>query len=991
MNGDYILVDLLDGAHLPTLAAPSPLPMSTNSDSIISLPPVDSATSYFARKRAEAARSRRDRRATSSIGSNFHHVLHNTPESSTAQLDDMLPPSTFSDKYTPRLSDVSPPTSSPHHVRSPPSPTPPPQPPPSSRRTPSGVFPAGTVPSVPFFTPSVDRALPPRATPPISHTPLPPAAAPPPDPSAISRARPLKAPVPPSPHRAHVRLRSGSVRMSRDWNDDDMTGAFSTTSSAQRRRQPKEAPFHPSEWNWRKPAEEDAVMPNAAWIYLALIGSLTFLTAFIVNFCVNLLTDHVIAGAATFVADYYGNQYAHVAVLGFLRAICLVISFVLVLKLSPLFAAGSGIPEMKCVLSGVFMNEMLNWRTLVGKMLGLVFSLSSGVSIGRLGPFIHMSGITASLVAQMPIFPSLNSNVKCQLQAFSAAMAAGVGATFGAPIGGTMLAIEVMSTYYYIHWLPMAMYCSITGYYFVLTFLNGSNAYLTTNVSIDVEMDSFRRLSTYVMLGALCGLAGAALIRFTKQAFKFRRRYFKNTTPGRTIAMLACFAIAHTIITMNIGTLMRDGGKASVLTLINAEAGTDVTGFRNIWQPFPSSSRWNVAVGLTIVLIVKFILTGLSLVLPVPAGTFMPIFEVGALLGRAFGEWCSGIPYVTWVDPRATAIIGAAGLATGTLHTTSIAVVMLELTREAIDVLPLAIGVIVSYGVSKCITADLFSELIRIRKLPFILGIRDRYPAETRQFYEDVSSEVAGSFMNKNFPFVTPYTTRGEIYEMLTRRDTPWITCAFLSDKDNRRLWGTVSRTTLWDVVMEDMQINAEGELNRPEYGTFNLSESSAERGLETVEFLRDFDPSVGHPLVDMGPMQVSFHMPLWKIITFFRMLSLNTMYVLLDGVTVGNVTKMELIRHTASVEERERRKRRIEQGAELQRQRTQRLMADALRNSGDATLRSRPSLSDLSKAPLLMGERSGGRHRRQNSIGQARRWASAKRGDEHRSGEATG
>ena len=49
-------------------------------------------------------------------------------------------------------------------------------------------------------------------------------------------------------------------------------------------------------------------------------------------------------------------------------------------------AAGSGIPQMKCVLAGVQIHDYLSVRTLVAKATSLVFALSGGLSIGKEGP-----------------------------------------------------------------------------------------------------------------------------------------------------------------------------------------------------------------------------------------------------------------------------------------------------------------------------------------------------------------------------------------------------------------------------------------------------------------------------------------------------------------------------------------------------------------------------------------------------------------------------
>jgi chloride channel 2 len=54
-------------------------------------------------------------------------------------------------------------------------------------------------------------------------------------------------------------------------------------------------------------------------------------------------------------------------------------------------AIGSGIPEMKTVLRGVYLKEYLSFRTLISKVIGLTLSLGSGMPIGKEGPFVHVA------------------------------------------------------------------------------------------------------------------------------------------------------------------------------------------------------------------------------------------------------------------------------------------------------------------------------------------------------------------------------------------------------------------------------------------------------------------------------------------------------------------------------------------------------------------------------------------------------------------------
>lgn len=50
------------------------------------------------------------------------------------------------------------------------------------------------------------------------------------------------------------------------------------------------------------------------------------------------------------------------------------------------YAAGSGIPEIKCILSGFIIRGYLGKWTFVTKSIGLILSSASGLSLGKEGP-----------------------------------------------------------------------------------------------------------------------------------------------------------------------------------------------------------------------------------------------------------------------------------------------------------------------------------------------------------------------------------------------------------------------------------------------------------------------------------------------------------------------------------------------------------------------------------------------------------------------------
>ena len=50
---------------------------------------------------------------------------------------------------------------------------------------------------------------------------------------------------------------------------------------------------------------------------------------------------------------------------------------------------------MKAIMAGVRLPNMLSKRTLLSKILGMISMLTSGMSLGKEGPFVHIAGCIA--------------------------------------------------------------------------------------------------------------------------------------------------------------------------------------------------------------------------------------------------------------------------------------------------------------------------------------------------------------------------------------------------------------------------------------------------------------------------------------------------------------------------------------------------------------------------------------------------------------------
>lgn len=104
-------------------------------------------------------------------------------------------------------------------------------------------------------------------------------------------------------------------------------------------------------------------------------------------------------------------------------------------------AAGSGIPEIKTILSGFVIPGFLDFKVLVVKAVGATFAVSTGMCLGKEGPFVHISTCAGWLVASL--FPKYRENGRKMREMLSVACSAGLSVAFGAPIGGVLFSYEV--------------------------------------------------------------------------------------------------------------------------------------------------------------------------------------------------------------------------------------------------------------------------------------------------------------------------------------------------------------------------------------------------------------------------------------------------------------------------------------------------------------------------------------------------------------------
>lgn len=201
-------------------------------------------------------------------------------------------------------------------------------------------------------------------------------------------------------------------------------------------------------------------------------------------------------------------------------------------------AAGSGVAEVRVILSGFVLHGFLGVKTLVFKTLGLVLSVASGLSLGKEGPFVHIATCVGNIACRL--FNKYDSNDGKRREVLSAAAAAGVAVAFGAPLGGVLFSLEEVAYFFPAKTLFRTFFCCITAA-LTLKFLNpyGTNKIVIFEVRYLTDWEFFE-LGAFIAVGMLGGAVGALFIKASHAwAQSFRKIKIIKKWPLAEVMMVA--------------------------------------------------------------------------------------------------------------------------------------------------------------------------------------------------------------------------------------------------------------------------------------------------------------------------------------------------------------------------------------------------------------------------------------------------------------------
>uniref|UniRef100_A0A8C7Z5N0 Chloride channel protein n=1 Tax=Oryzias sinensis TaxID=183150 RepID=A0A8C7Z5N0_9TELE len=601
-------------------------------------------------------------------------------------------------------------------------------------------------------------------------------------------------------------------------------------------------------------------------------------------------------GAFPYIMDYL--MYIFWALLFSFLAVTLVRAF------AP-YACGSGIPEIKTILSGFIIRGYLGKWTLIIKTITLVLAVSSGLSLGKEGPLVHVACCCANILCHL--FTKYRKNEAKRREVLSAAAAVGVSVAFGAPIGGVLFSLEEVSYYFPLKTLWRSFFAALVAAFTLRSINPFGNSRL---VLFYVEFHApwhLVELAPFILLGIFGGLWGALFIKANIAWCRIRKTTRLGHYPITEVLVVA----ALTALVSYPNSYTRMSGSELISELFNDCSLLDssqLCGYVQVGNsladrpagPELYTALWQLALAL----IFKMTITVITFGMKVPSGLFIPSMAVGAIAGRLLGVgmeqlayynhdsilfkgWCSaGADCIT---PGLYAMVGAAACLGGvTRMTVSLVVIMFELTGGLEYIVPLMAATMTSKWVADALGREgIYEAHIRLNGYPFL---------EAKEEIEHNSLAVDVMTPRRGDPALTVLTQEGMTVGESLIESTRFSGFPVVVSQESQRLVGFVLR--------RDLLISIDNARKRQD-GIVSASQ------VVFSEHLPPPSPEAPPPLplrgiMDLSPFTVTDHTPIDITVDIFRKLGLRQCLVTHNGKLLGIITKKDVLKHMAQIANRD-------------------------------------------------------------------------------------
>ncbi|KFO19139.1 Chloride channel protein ClC-Ka [Fukomys damarensis] len=538
------------------------------------------------------------------------------------------------------------------------------------------------------------------------------------------------------------------------------------------------------------------------------------------------------------------------------------------------FSGGSGIPELKTILSGVVLEDYLDIKNFGAKVVGLSCTLASGSTI---------------------FLGKVNKSKQNEMLAAGAAV--GVATVFAAPFSGVLFSIEVMSSHFSVWDYWRGFFAATCGAFVfrLLSVFSSEEETITvlfkTSFPVEVPFD-LPEIFFFVALGGICGIMGCAYL-FCQRTFlgfvktnRFTAKLLATSKP--LYSALAALVLASITYPPGVGRFfasrlsmgqhldaLLDNNSWALATRSSSPPWPGELDPKNLWLDW-YQPEFTVFGTLAFFLLMRFWMLILATTVPIPAGYFLPIFIYGAAIGRLLGEALSvafpeGIVaggVINPIMPGSYALAGAAAFSGAVTHTISTALLAFELTGQIVHGLPVLMCVLAANAITQSCQPSFYDGTIIVKNLPYLPWIRGRclgsHPVNVGHFMKSPITTLA-----KDAPLE-------EVVEVVTSTDVAEF--PLVESAESQILVGTVCRAQLVQSLLAGPSSWARGQ----------------QRQLQDIL-------AGGCPTTPVT-LQLAPDTTLHQAHNLFELLNLQSLFVTSRGRAVGFVSWVELKRAISSL-----------------------------------------------------------------------------------------
>lgn len=330
-------------------------------------------------------------------------------------------------------------------------------------------------------------------------------------------------------------------------------------------------------------------------------------------------------------------------------------------------AKGHGVPEV--IQAIALRGGRIRKRVAAAKIFASAVTIGSGGSVGREGPMVQIGSSIGSSVGQLFRIPSgqMRTMVGC-------GAAAGIAATFNAPIAGVLFALEIIIGDFGLMQFSPVVLSSVTATTISRYYFGDFPQFSIPQYAIVSHWEFF----FYPILGVLCGVVA---LTFTKTLYTLED-WFEAIPIPEWIKPAIGGALLGGLFTL-VPEVFGVGYGAMNLALTNSMSLTL----------------------LFMLIFIKILASSITLGSGASGGIFAPSLFMGCMTGGAFGMALHTLMPNMTALPGAYALVGMGGLVAGTTYAPITAILIIfEMSGTYSIILPLMLT---------CITATVMNSTIQ--------------------------------------------------------------------------------------------------------------------------------------------------------------------------------------------------------------------------------------------------------------------------------------